>query len=95
MTKEEALAKVATKWWETATTREIVEFQLFEDRLCMPFGDFHGAVEKELGRPVFTHEFAEPARLREEFRGTRPPATAAEVFGALDPARTIYVAVDK
>lgn len=25
---------------------------------CGPFSDIHGLVEKTLGRPVFTHEFA-------------------------------------
>lgn len=55
MTRDEALAKAATKWWETATDREIVDFQLSEDMLCMPFGKFHEAVTNVLGRPVFTH----------------------------------------
>lgn len=67
MNKAEALVKFATKWWETATPDEIVRFQLYEPRLCMPFAAFHAAVEKVLGRPVWTHEFADADRLRVEF----------------------------
>lgn len=29
----------------------------FTGILCTNFSDFHGEVEKRLGRPVFTHEF--------------------------------------
>ena len=67
MTREEALEKVTTEWWKTASTKEIVAFQLYEDRLCMPFDLFHAAVEKELGRPVFTHEFVLADSLKKEF----------------------------
>lgn len=67
MTKEESLQKVATGWWIGKSAEDIVRFQLYEDRLCMPFGDFHEAVEKVLGRSVFTHAFAMPELLRKEF----------------------------
>lgn len=64
MTKSDAITKAGTGWWKTATPKEIVAFQMFEPLLCMPFDDFHEAVEKVLGYPVFTHEFAFP-ELRE------------------------------
>ncbi len=67
MTEQEAIAKGDTGWWKTATADEIVRFQLFEERLCMPFGDFHSAVEASLGHPVWTHEFASPGHLKDEF----------------------------
>jgi hypothetical protein len=38
--------------------RDRATFQLYEELLCMPFDVFHEAIEKALGRPVFTHEFA-------------------------------------
>lgn len=57
MTREEAVIKYDSGWWKEKTPREITRFQLFEERLCMPFGDFQAAVEKSLRRPVFTHEF--------------------------------------
>ena len=55
-------------WYKDKTANEITAFQLFEKRLCMPFDRFHAAVEEALGRPVWTHEFADPSRLQEEFR---------------------------
>ena len=67
MTTEEAIEMGKTSWWVGKTPKEIVEFQLFEDMLCMNFGDFHLAVEQALGRPVFDHEFAFPDVLRAEF----------------------------
>lgn len=69
MTKEEAIAKSNTKWWKTATQQEIAEFQLREPLLCCPFSIFHKAVEVFMGRPVFTHEFANPTALFQEKAG--------------------------
>lgn len=68
MTREEAIAKWETGWWETATDAQIVEFQLYEERLCMPFARFHAAVEAVLGRSIFTHEFADWYGLQAEHR---------------------------
>ena len=56
LTKEE-VDQLADDWYKGKSTREIVEFQLYEPRLCMPFFDFQQAVEAELGRPVQTIEF--------------------------------------
>ncbi len=75
MDKEQAIIKAESKWWIGKTAHEIVSFQLYEDRLCMPFGDFHEAVEKALGRPVWTHEFADTKGLQIEFEGKRKPET--------------------
>lgn len=57
MTKEQAIALAESGFWKTMTHREIATFQLFEPLLCMPFEVFHEAIEKTLGRPVWTHEF--------------------------------------
>lgn len=58
LTREEALKRASENWHEGKTAREIVEFQLFEDRLCMPLDVFQRALESILGRPVATHEFS-------------------------------------
>lgn len=68
MTKEEAIRLASTKFWESMTPFAIAEFQLKEERLCMPFAVFHKAVEIALGRPVFTHEFASQENLVAEFK---------------------------
>lgn len=75
LTQEQAIALCHSNWWEGKTDREIVEFQLFTDRLCLPFGRYHQAVEKVLGRSVWTHEFAWPDDLRREFLGERQAPT--------------------
>ena len=67
MTEEEAIAKCKSEWWYHCSAAKIVEFQLFEDRLCMDFSAFHGAVESVLGRQVFTHEFRNMDALRAEY----------------------------
>ena len=56
LTKEEAIAYAATEWYKGKTAQEIVDFQLFENRLCMPFDLFHKALEEVLGHPVQTAE---------------------------------------
>ena len=75
MTKEEAVAKFDTEWWEAATNEQIVAFQLYESRLCVPFDRFHEAIEAVLERPVFTHEFADTERLVQEHQGLRDKGT--------------------
>lgn len=88
MTKEEAITKAETKWWLGKSAREIVDFQLYEDRLCMDFSDFHKALETALGRPVWTHEFADRQGLQAEYEGKRPAESnplesAARIFHKL------------
>lgn len=94
MTKDEAIAKAETAWWRSASDREIVEFQLYEPLLCMPFSDFHGATERVLGRPVFSHEFARPEWLQAEFEGRREPLDPIDSLKALAPnAKVVEITV--
>lgn len=72
MTYEEAMAKIETKWWEDKTYKEIVDFQLYEERLCCPLSVFQEAMEKVLDRPVYTHEFADFEALQNEYEGKKP-----------------------
>jgi hypothetical protein len=71
MTKEEAIAKAASRWYEGKSPQEIVEFQLYEDRLCMPLQLYQEAVEKVLGRPVYTIEYGMPERLIAEYEAIK------------------------
>ena len=68
MTKEQAVEFYNSKKYETMSNLEIVKFQLFEPKMCMPFPIFQAAVEDALGRPVYTHEFADAEKLRTEFK---------------------------
>ena len=49
------------------TAEQIVEFQLFQERLCFSISGFKKALSTVLDRPVFTHELASPEILREEW----------------------------
>jgi hypothetical protein len=92
MTTEEAIAKADSGWWHGLSPREIVAFQLYEDKLCMPFGDFHAAVEKVLGRGVWTHEFAAPQHLRQEFEsGQRETLNPLETLERVAPGKSVVV----
>ena len=93
MTREEAIALAETGWWKTASDQAIVGFQLFEEKLCMDFGDFHAAVERVLGRPVYTHEFGIFGNLRREFLGDKPAPTLKEIIEMIPEAKRILAVV--
>ena len=92
LTREQAIALAETGWWKDKSPREIVAFQLFETALCMDFGDFHLAVEKALGRPVFTHEFGlNLDGLQKEFLGEQPMPTFQQILDMIPEAKRIVV----
>lgn len=93
MSREEAIKLAESGWWEHATPRQIAEFQLSERLLCMPFNKFHEAVEKALGRPVWTHEFgtAGAAGIKAELMGEKPAPTMAEIIELIPPEKRIVV----
>jgi hypothetical protein len=80
LTREEAIALHDSNAWEVMTDRQIVLLQLFQECLCVPFGRFHQAIEAELGRPVWTHEFARWDEIAKEFLGEREAPTFAEIL---------------
>jgi len=92
MTKEEAIKLAESGFWETMTDRERATFQLFEDRLCMPFGVFHAAIEKTLGRPVYTHEFGlDRVGLQRELLGDRPTPTIEDILNLIPADKRVVV----
>ena len=60
ISKEKAIELFNSKIWKDWDDEKKFLFQINQSRLCMPFDVFHEAVEKVLGRPVYTHEFATP-----------------------------------
>lgn len=44
---------------EKLTLEQAVIVMGFTGVACCPFGEFHKDVEDRMGRPVFTHEFAD------------------------------------
>jgi hypothetical protein len=93
LTKEQAIAMAQSGWWLERTAREIVDIQLYEDRLTMDFSAFHRATEEALGRPVFSHEFARPDLLIAELEGRSTKATFAEVMDKLPKGKPVILAV--
>lgn len=60
----------------------------------MPFDMFHEAVEKTLGRPVFTHEFAfNYPGLKDELMGTADAPTLEQIIALLPEGKTIVVSL--
>lgn len=57
LTEEQALDLFKSDFWKTLTLKQRARLQAIQGRLFMPFAVFHEAVEKTLGRPVYTHEF--------------------------------------
>ena len=90
MTKNEAIKLAETEWWKGLPADVITGFQLFEELLCMPFGEFHKAVEQSLDRPVFTHEFAY-GHLQKEFLGTKEKMTLTEILQLIPENKRIVV----
>jgi hypothetical protein len=93
ITHEQAIALCKSGWWKDKTAQEVVRFQLFTDLLCMPFSDYHEAIEKALGRPVWTHEFAWPENLRAEFLKDKPAPTLDEIFGLIPEEKRIILVI--
>ena len=97
LTKEQAIKFAESKIWETEnwTARQIVEFQLFQKILCMPFDVFHEAMEKALGRPVYTHEFGLNVEgLKKEFLGEKSPPTLEEIIQMIPAEKRVVVMLD-
>lgn len=88
--RDKAIRLYKSEWWKGLTAREIVAFQLFTEELCMPFGEFHGAAEKTLGRSVWTHEFAGDDLVR-EFLGEKSAPTMQEILELIPAEKRIVV----
>ena len=92
MTKEQAIALGESKFWEGMTHRQIAEFQMCEKKLCMPFSVFHEAVEKTLGRPVFTHEFGLNYQgLKDELFNGKATPTLEDIINLIPEEKRIIV----
>lgn len=96
LTKDQAVAFCENKLYEGMTPRQIAEFQLMQDRLCVPFDVFHKAVEEALGRPVFTHEFGlNREGLIKEFYGEKEPPTLDEIFSLIPEEKRVLMPINE
>ena len=91
LTKEEAIDFANSEFWRTLTDEQIAHFQMEQDKLCMPFSRYHKALEKCLGRSVWTHEFADRDGLRDELNGKVPALSFEEILAKLPAGKTVIV----
>lgn len=90
--KEKAIELAKSKWWETQTPQQIAKFQFFTKELCMPFDLFHKALEKSLGRSVYTHEFALGAdRIAQELLGEADAPTFQEIIDLIPKDKRVII----
>lgn len=94
LTTEEAIAFGGAKSWEPMSLAERARFQIVQDKLCMPFSVFHEAVEKTLGRPVWTHEFGlNRDGIKAELLNGGPAPTFDEIMNMIPAEKRIVLAV--
>jgi hypothetical protein len=94
LTKEQAIEFAESGAWKEMSLKHRAEFQMLQDKLCMPFDVFHEAVEKTLGRPVYTHEFGlnRDGLMAELFEGKKPP-TLQEIIEMIPAEKRIIISV--
>ena len=90
-TRELAIRIAESCIWLDMTDEEIVRFQLFQDRLCMPIDVYRRAIEKVLGRPVYTHEFGWPENLQAEYAKERMPPTFEEIVAMIPADKLVLI----
>lgn len=94
LTEAQAIALAKSEFWKDMTHRQRAEFQMGAKRLCMPFDVFHEALEKTLGRPVWTHEMGMNwDGLLAELHGERPAPTFEEIINLIPASKRVIVAV--
>ena len=93
--KEAAIELHDSEWWKDKTHQEIAAFQLFTAELTCPFDVFQEAVEKTLGRPVWTHEFGSNyAGLCAEFLGKKQMPNLAEIMDLIPEDKRFIVTME-
>lgn len=94
LTKEQAIELAESGAWKDMNLRQRAEFQMLQNRLCMPFDVFHEAVEKTLGRPVYTHEFGlnRDGLIAELFEDKEPP-TLQEIIEMIPAEKRIIISI--
>lgn len=92
ISRETAIKIAESGLWEDWSDEEKVRFQLYQSRLAMPWGEFRGAVERVLGRDVWTHEYASGnvEALRAEYESKQPTPTFEDIVNLI-PADNLVI----
>jgi len=94
LTKEQAIEFAKSEAWKDMSYRQRAEFQICQDKLCMPFNIFHEALEETLNRSVYTHELGlnYAGLMAELFEGKEPP-TFQEIMEMIPAEKRIIIFV--
>jgi len=96
LTSEQAIAFADSKAWEKMSFKERALFQFNQECLCMPFDIFHEAVEKTIGRSVWTHEFAlNYDGIKAELGGVGKAPTFEEILNMIPENKRIVIVADE
>lgn len=91
LTKEQAIAFYDSGIWKAWSEHEIAEFQLYQNRICVPFDTFHRCITVALNRPVYTHEFMNVRDLRAELLGNKEAPTLADILNLIPEDKRIII----
>lgn len=91
LTEQQAIEFAKSEVWKIWTDEQMAFFQLQQRRLCMPFDRYRQAVEAILKRPVWTHEFAKPELLIDEYQREKPAPTMEEIINMIPPEKLILL----
>jgi hypothetical protein len=95
LTKEQAIAFAESGVWKEWTNEQIVRFQLFQDKMCMPFSRFHEAITKVLGREIWTHEFAFIDEIKKEYLGAKDAPTFEEIVNLIPEEKRLIIGINE
>ena len=68
---DEAITIHDSEQWKEWTNEQVVAFQLFQERLAVPWSVFQLAMDDVLGRPTWTHEYTDVDKLKTEYLSLR------------------------
>jgi len=92
LTQDQALRMYQSNWWAGMPAREIVMFQLHEDRLCLPLSVYHDALNAALKREVYTHELAYNREgLKRELLGDERLPTMQEILEMIPADKRVVI----
>ena len=96
LTEDEAIKFAKSEAWKDLPDRQLVGFQLFQKKLCMPFSIFHEKIERVLDRPVFTHEFGlNYDGLVAEYLGDAPKPSFESVLDLIPKEKRMIIVAQK
>lgn len=93
--RDAAIALAKSNWWEGLSEREIALTGFFTRELCLPFPRLHEAMEKVLGRSVWTHEFAFPELIGRELLGQISAPTFDDILNLIPAGKRLVIAIQE